>query len=93
MMNSGAIPVDSSAIPVDSGAIPAGLPDSRWNLWGTVKYCLPSPGISGCIEQVTEIWVVGSYHCGSIRPMGRYQYMIYEGSIYRCQHLRNGCGS
>ena len=25
-------------IPADSGAIPAELPDSRRNLWGTVKY-------------------------------------------------------
>ena len=25
-------------IPADSGAIPAELPDSGWNLWGTVKY-------------------------------------------------------
>jgi hypothetical protein len=47
------------------------------------KHTLPSPGIPGCIEQVTEIWVVGSYRCAYIRPMGRYQYMIYEGSIYR----------
>ena len=47
------------------------------------KHTLPSPSIPGCIEQVTEIWVVGSYHCAYIRPMGRYQYMIYEGSIYR----------
>ena len=29
------IPADSG----DSGAIPAELLDSRWNLWGTVKYC------------------------------------------------------
>ena len=29
----------SGTIPVDSGAILAELPDSGWNLWGTVKYC------------------------------------------------------
>jgi len=26
-------------IPADSGAILVELPDSRWNLWGIVKYC------------------------------------------------------
>jgi hypothetical protein len=58
MMNSGAIPEESShfgAILVESshscgfwchsGAIPAELPDSGWNLWGTVKYCFSIPQI------------------------------------------------
>ena len=53
LVHSGPIPLEfnhSGAIPVESGhscgfrchssAIPAELPDSGWNLWGTVKYCV-----------------------------------------------------
>ena len=40
------------------------------------RHTLPSPSIPGCIQQVTEIWVVGSYRCAYIRPMGRCQHFI-----------------
>ena len=66
MMNSGAIPADSghsSAIPADSGAIPVELPDSGWNLWGTVKYC-----ISICANNVLV--------SGFRRDLGQYTFVV-----------------
>jgi len=39
---------------------------------------------------VTKIWVVGSFRCGSITLLGRYHYMIDEGSIYRCAKRQLG---
>ena len=65
-------------------ALSSGIHGIKYTPTRSYKHTLPSPGIPGCIEQVTEIWVVGSYRCAYIRPMGRYQYMIYEGSTYRC---------
>ena len=71
MTNSGAIPVLFRrnptipvpfrwipVIPADSGAIPAELPDSGWNLWGTVKYCNWNPTIMKTIRTNHDIKLI-----------------------------------
>jgi hypothetical protein len=63
-------------LPPARPALPSGIHGIKNIPTRPYKHTLPSPGIPGCIEQVTEIWVVGSYRCAYIRPMGRYLLFI-----------------